>query len=676
MEHFFTQAQFDLLYEDTPDLVFFLLQKEHSFEYIYINRSARLIFKKSPIHSSLHEMVSTTHAKEIQEHYIKAIEDNKMVTFQDFFLFSDVELVNETNVKPIRTEQGIYILAITKEVSNQKEIEEKYLFMQSLLNMTVDPTIVVTKDGKIFDMNPKFEEIFGYNLKEWRGKHYLNLPMVPLKERKQVEHHFESNFQGTGKSSVLVKRIKSTGDDGTFLVSYSPIKKNGETVAMYILLQEVTDEVELKESLRNTRHILESYKRAISKAAMVLMTNSRGVIVYANDLFEEITGYLNHEMMGRHISILQVDRYNDFNIKRMWRDVMKVKMWRGELKNRASNGTFYWGDTTIIPLYNELNEIENVLIIQFDITEKKNMMIDLQSIEKTFNLITENTNDLIAITDERGCVLYTSPSHERILGFSNEEIAYKQFSSMLANKYRDYWENDVSKRVNETDEIRLELQYCRKNEEKLWSETSIMAVKDRERPGELQHVIVSREITERKKLEQHLNFMAYHDSLTNLPNRSYLLKEFPQFVSQAEAKNMTIGVLFLDGDDFKSVNDSFGHDVGDEFIRMFGKALLASVRADDLVSRIGGDEFVILVTHLSNEPQMRNEEINLIIKNIQTTLLKGWSIKENIFTPTTSIGISFYPDHGSTIDELMEKADIALYHVKRMGKNQHLIYLQ
>jgi diguanylate cyclase (GGDEF)-like protein/PAS domain S-box-containing protein len=676
MEHFFTQAQFDLLYEDTPDLVFFLLQKEHSFEYIYINQSARLIFKESPIHSTMQEMVSPTHAKEIHEHYIKAIEDNKMVTFQDFFLFSDVELVNETTVKPIHTEQGIYILAITKEVSSQKEIEEKYLFMQSLLNMTVDPTIVVTTDGKIFDMNPKFEEVFGYNLKEWRGKHYLNLPIVPSKERNQVEHHFDTNLQGIGKSSVLVKRIKSTGIEGTFLVSYSPIKKHGEVEAMYILLQEVTDEVELKESLRNTRHVLESYKRAISKAAMVLMTDRKGVIIYANDLFEEITGFMNHEMIGQHISKLQVDCYNDFNLKSMWRDVMKDKMWRGELRNRASNGTFYWGDTTIIPLYNELNDIENVLIIQFDITEKKNVMIDLQSIEKTFNLITENTNDLIAITDERGCILYTSPSHERILGFADEEIANKQFSNLLANEYRDYWETDVSKSVNETDEIRLELQYCRKNEEKLWTETSIMAVKDRERPGELQHVIVSREITERKKLEQHLNFMAYHDSLTNLPNRSYLLKEFPQFVAHAESKNVTIGVLFLDGDDFKSVNDSFGHDVGDEFIRMFGKALLASVRADDLVSRIGGDEFVVLLTNLSNEPQLRIEEINLIIKNIQSTLLKGWTIKENIFTPTTSIGISFYPYHGSTIDELMEKADIALYQVKRMGKNQHLIYLQ
>lgn len=674
MEHFFTQTQFDLLYGDTSDLVFFLIQKEHSFEYLFVNESARLIFKDNPVNSNLHDMLTSPLLEEIYENYLIAIQENKVVIYQDFFLFSDVELVNETTIKPIQTVQGTYILATTKEVSTQKEIEEKYLFMQSLLNMIVDPTIIVTKDGKIFDMNPKFEEIFGYKMTEWRGKHYLNLPFVPLKEHSQVEHHFETNILGTGKSSVLVQRMKSTGDEGTFLVSYSPIKKNEETVAMYILLQEVTDEVELKESLRNTRHILESYKRAISKAAMVLMTTQNGVIEYANDLFIATTGFMKHDILGQHISTLQIDRYNDIQMRHLWKDVMQEKIWRGELRNRASDGTFYWGDTTIIPLYNEQQQIENILIIQFDITEKKNMMTDLQSIEKTFNLITENTNDLIAITDEKGYILYTSPSHDRILGLSKDAMLNKQFSDMLTNEYLNLWKNDVSKRVNEDEEIRLELQYNQKNNFKLWTETSIVAVKDRERQGKLKHVIVSREITERKKLEEHLSFMAYHDSLTHLPNRRHLSKEFPQLVKQAEFDKTSIAVLYLDGDDFKSVNDSYGHDIGDEFIRMFGDALLTSVRTQDLVSRVGGDEFVILLTGLPNIPDKRQEVLTLIISRIRASLKTGWLLSGTIFTPTTSIGISYFPDHGNTVEDLLEKADTVMYEVKRMGKNQQLVY--
>lgn len=674
MEYFFTQAQFDLLYGDSTDLVFFLIQKEHSFEYLFVNHSARLIFKENPIQSKLHEMVSASHCETIQTHYMQAINENKVITYQDFFLFSDLELVNETIVKPIITDSGTYILAITKEVSIQKEIEEKYLFMQSLLNMNVDPTIVVTNEGKIFDMNPKFEEVFGYRLKEWRGKHFLNFPFVPIKERSSVEHHFYSNLRGEGKSSVLVKRMKSTGDKGTFLVSYSPIMKNGENVAMYILLQEVTDEVVLKESLRNTRHVLESYKRAISKAAMVLMTNRKGYIEYVNELFEDISGYAKKDIKGKHITVLQVDQYNDFQLKRMWRDVFKDKIWRGELRHRAVDGTFYWGDTTVIPLYNKQQNIENVLIIQFDITEKKNVMIELQSIEKTFKLITENTNDLIAITDENGYILYTSPSHCRILGYSKEDMANKKFSDMLPYPFQDTWDDDITKRVNEDDEIRLELQFFRKDKSKLWTETSIVAVKNREHQDKLQHVIVSRDITERKNLEEHLTFMAYHDSLTQLPNRSFLMKAFPKLVHSAESKKTSIAVLYLDGDDFKSINDTYGHDVGDVFIQKFGETLLKNVRQQDLVARIGGDEFVIVLTDLCMDMDKRIELTNQIIHNIKASLKKGWFIKQQAFHPTTSIGIAYFPESGNTIDELLKKADKALYEVKGMGKDQYLYF--
>lgn len=674
VDQFFTQKQFDLLYGDTKDLVFFSIQREGTFQYLYVNPSARLVFKENPIHSSLHKMVSASHASEIQTHYEQAIREKKPISFQDFFLFSDVELVNETIVQPIVYNGSNYILATTKEVSMQKEIEEKYLFMQSLLSMTIDPTIVVTNEGKIFDMNPKFEDIFGCYLKEWRGKHYLNLPIVPNEEKQSVEQYFESNLIGQGKSSVLVKRLKSSGDLGTFLVSYSPIKKDGEVVAMYILLQEVSDEVELKESLRNTRHILESYKRAISTAAIVVMTNVEGAIEYVNDLFVEISGFKRLDIIGQQFDTLNTSRQSGEFLEEIWKKLIEDKIWRGELRNQKKYGSYYWVDTTIIPLFNEFEEMENILVIQFDITDKKSVITELRKIEKTFNLITENTNDLIVITNEDGMVLYTSPSHEKLLGLEKEQMLGQYFTEMIAPEDQFNWNYDLINRVNSGEEIRLELRLRCKNNELIWMETSIIAVEDMEREHVHQHVIVSREISERKKLEERLRFMAYHDNLTQLPNRSFLLKEFPELVKKADSQNSSIAVLYLDGDDFKSVNDDFGHDIGDEFIRHFGAAILASVRAEDLVARIGGDEFVILINNMSREPQERKAHVKYIIDRIRNSLIHGWKIRDTSFAPTASIGIAFYPEHGTTIDSLLEKADIALYEVKRLGKNQVIVF--
>ncbi len=673
-DQFFTQKQFELLYGNSTDLVFFLIQNNDSFTYLFVNPSARLVFKKDPIHSTVDEMVSKNHVEDIKRYYDQAIREQKSISFQDFFLFSDVELVNETKVQPILHEGNQYILALTKEVSRQKEVEEKFLYMESLLSMTVDPTIVVSNEGKIFDMNPKFEEVFGYSLIDWRGKHYLNLPFIPSEEKASVEHHFESNKKGQGKSSVLVNRMKHSGDLGTFLVSYSPIKKEGEVAAMYILLQEVTDEAELKESLRNTRYILESYKRAISTAAVVIMMNTKGEIEYVNDLFVKISGYRKQEIVGQSFKAIYTQRENGDSLFNLWKTIRREKIWRGELRNKTKLGSYYWGDTTIIPLFNELNELENILVIQFDITDKKSVMTELRNIEKTFNLITENTNDLIVITNEDGVVLYSSPSHEKLLGLEKEQMLGRFFSDILAPEEQLNWNNNLINRVNSGEEVRLELRLKRQNNELIWAETSIVAVRDAEREHVYQHVIVSREITERKKLEERLRFMAYHDNLTQLPNRSFLLKEFPELAQKAKSQNTSIAVLYLDGDDFKSVNDEYGHDTGDDFIRHFGDAIHASIRSEDLVARIGGDEFVILINNISRNPEDRKVQAKWIINRIQKSLEQGWKIQGASFSPTSSIGISFYPEDGDSIDELLEKADVALYEGKRLGKNQYVIF--
>ena len=117
--------------------------------------------------------------------------------------------------------------------------------------------------------------------------------------------------------------------------------------------------------------------------------------------------------------------------EQMWQTIQKGEIWRGQIRNRTKYGSFYWVDATIIPITNENGIIEKYLTIQFDNTEKKRIMTELRNIERSFKLITEHSNDLIAITDENGFLLYSSPSHETILKYDKEELLGTYYLQLL-----------------------------------------------------------------------------------------------------------------------------------------------------------------------------------------------------------------------------------------------------
>jgi len=177
------------------------------------------------------------------------------------------------------------------------------------------------------------------------------------------------------------------------------------------------------------------------------------------------------------------------------------------------------------------------------------------------------------------------------------------------------------------------------------------------------------DITERKRMEEAIQHRAHHDPLTDLPNRLLFRDILSIELAKAQRGKKRFAVLFLDLDRFKYVNDTLGHDAGDQLLKEVSERLRRSVRASDTVSRMGGDEFNILLTEISN-----TGDIITIAQKVADSFRKPYVIGTHEFKMSTSIGISIYPEDGESIDALFKNADIAMYHAKEMGGDSYQFF--
>ena len=183
--------------------------------------------------------------------------------------------------------------------------------------------------------------------------------------------------------------------------------------------------------------------------------------------------------------------------------------------------------------------------------------------------------------------------------------------------------------------------------------------------GPVRVVVAHENISERRAHERHVEYLATHDALTDLPNRNLLNDRITQAIKHAGRAKLELAVLFIDLDNFKYVNDGYGHSVGDELLRVIAKELRAMVRTGDTVARLGGDEFVLLLDDLKSAAA----DAATISRNVLRRFSLPFTVEGREFTITASIGISLYPGDGQDSDTLLMNADAAMYHAKEAGRN-------
>ena len=276
----------------------------------------------------------------------------------------------------------------------------------------------------------------------------------------------------------------------------------------------------------------------------------------------------------------------------------------------------------------------------------------------------EFSREGILITDSQMNILNVNQAFTEITGFSAEEMAGKKSSFLFS-----YQENVLSsarmrEKIFAEGYWQGEIRGRRKNGE-MFPEWLTVTSATNESGKTTHYMYLFSDITEKKHREAELEYLAYHDSLTGLPNRILFNERLSAAIALAQRHNHPLGVLFLDLDGFKQINDTFGHGSGDMLLQQVAQRLSRCVRESDAVARLGGDEFVILLNELSGE-----HSAEYVTRKIQRLLhlpfiLSGQKIKIGV-----SIGIALFPDHGADGMTLLEKADAAMYQAKiRRRKN-------
>ncbi len=276
---------------------------------------------------------------------------------------------------------------------------------------------------------------------------------------------------------------------------------------------------------------------------------------------------------------------------------------------------------------------------------------------------------LIHVIDLEGRILYVNQTWKDLLGYADTDLMQKNIFSVIDVDCQKLCRQRIHNLVQRKEDKELfQLTMRTKGGDKVVLEGNCSLGYVKGKPQSVRGLF--RDISDRKAQEQHLLRLAYYDGLTGLPNRHLLPDRLRQAMACASRYAQYCAVVFLDLDGFKQVNDTMGHAQGDFLLRQVGQRLSQALRENDTVSRIGGDEFVVVVTGLRELTHITG-----IVHKLQQRLEEPFALQDREFVMRASFGIAVYPDDGTTVDDLLGHADQAMYAAKKNDKGGYRMYV-
>lgn len=397
-------------------------------------------------------------------------------------------------------------------------------------------------------------------------------------------------------------------------------------------------------------------------ADSVVITDPAGRIEYVNPAFERQTGFSKEEVIGKTPRLVKSGKQDPAFYKQLWDTIRAGRVFRGVLINRRKDGSIYYEEKTITPLINVEGAIVHYVSTGKDITPRMRLEEERMRLVATL----EETTDLVAITHAGGEIVYLNKTGRTLLGFKSDgPIPGIKLSDVVPEWARTLLIGEA---------IPSAIRHGS------WSgETALIDRSGREAPvsqvilahrtsgGEVEFLsTIARDISDRKMQTAHLEYLATHDPLTNLPNRTLFLDRLNHTLLAAQREEGSFGLLIIDLDRFKEINDTLGHPVGDAVLKEVGVRLKRALRDSDTVARIGGDEFAVIL------PNVNREGGRAAIRKIRTALEAPVVLDGGSLFVYASVGLVLFPEHGEEPLTLIRRADEAMYRAKQSGSGYEI----
>ena len=619
------------------------------------------------------------------------------------------------------------------EVERRKQAEDAYCKtegrLRSILDNVVDGIITINEEGRIFSFNVAAERMFGYTSTEALELNVSDLMPDAVNNDEDVYIHLykfegEEQFRGFGRE-VMGRRKDGSRFPMDWAISEIQL---GDERLFTGIARDITERRKVEDSLREQLR----YANATSKLAEVLISENqpqsildktasivgdalsvnRVMILKAHYLADEIT--LLSEWMNPYTSYDIHSVAKKFPLMRMENTVdallSKEQAWVESHVDNVSplliddNIETYVHDTMHIMsllYYPFLFSEQGFYILAFDQVDyrrywreedisfisivaqhvgvamnKVALLVEREKNEQDLKLAATafETREAILITNRQGIIQRVNKAFTKITGYRSDEVIGETPKILSSGRQSSLFYQKMWAELNKVGFWQGEVWNQKKNGDIFAEWQTITAVKDDS--GEITHfVAMFSDITESKQSESRIRHLAYYDELTNLPNRSLLKERLNHEIAVAKRRGLIGALLFIDLDQFKTINDSLGHPSGDLILQEVAKRLQSQVRGEDTVARLGGDEFVLLLPGIASDITKAAHAVQIVGDKVKQKISQAYVLDSHEYFITPSIGVVMFPEGQEDVNDILKHADTAMYRAKAAGRNAISFYL-